>query len=73
LMQRFDHNGAEDRVSVTRRRQVAAHLMALADVEIRSLTQRLVSGRAAPEAWQAVLERRSDPWTLSAQLFEQLR
>jgi len=74
VTQRFEHNRAQDdRVSVTRRRQVAAHLMTLADVEIRSLTHRLISGQAAPEAWQSVLERRSDPWTLSAQLFKKLR
>ncbi|MWV29297.1 methylmalonyl Co-A mutase-associated GTPase MeaB [Aurantiacibacter rhizosphaerae] len=73
LVQRFYHNSTQDRVSVTRRRQVAAHLTALADVEVRSLTKRLVAGDATPEAWQAVLERRSDPWTLSAQLFEKLR
>lgn len=73
ILRRFDHNGEQDRVSAIRKRQVAAHLTALADVEIRSLTRRLVSGHTAPEAWQAVLDRRSDPYALSARLFEQLR
>lgn len=73
ILRRFDHNEDPMHGTAIRRRQVAAHLAALAAVEMRALTRRLSSGEGNPEAWDAVMERRSDPWTLSAQLFEQLR
>jgi LAO/AO transport system kinase len=73
ILRRFDHNGDPAHGAAIRRRQVAAHLTALAAVEMRALTRHLSSGEDNPEAWDAVIGRRSDPWTLSAQLFEQLR
>ncbi|MGE4431513.1 MAG: methylmalonyl Co-A mutase-associated GTPase MeaB [Sphingobium sp.] len=72
-LRRFDHNRDPVHMADIRRRQVAAHLTALADAEIRTLTRRLTSGQAEAEAWQAVLERRSDPYSLAVQLFERIR
>ncbi|SCW72142.1 LAO/AO transport system kinase [Sphingobium faniae] len=73
LFGRLDHNRQDTHMSAIRRRQAAAHLTALADVEIRTLMRRLIAGQTRPEAWQAVLERRSGPYSLAARLFEQLR